>query len=185
MVDGEYKVAQYGQWDGYPEGQGKTVLAFLRSLNNITKKKFIEKCKAATWLTDEEETNLEKIIEKMDDKTFQKQYPQISRDTCAKILKVVAYKKKGIKLINKIDFVKDSLFCEWVYVIDFDLKTFEVFRGFNQTPLNNDERFSTFSDIVKQEYYPVKLFIKYDLNKLPTEKKFLDDCKKLLDKEKN
>lgn len=29
-LDGQYKVAQYGQWDGYPEGQGITVLTFLR-----------------------------------------------------------------------------------------------------------------------------------------------------------
>lgn len=28
-VDGEYKLAQYGQWDGYPEGQGVAVLDFL------------------------------------------------------------------------------------------------------------------------------------------------------------
>lgn len=25
-LDGQYKVAQYGQWDGYPEGQGITAL---------------------------------------------------------------------------------------------------------------------------------------------------------------
>ena len=30
-MDGEFKVAQYGQWDGYPEGQGLTILEFLRS----------------------------------------------------------------------------------------------------------------------------------------------------------
>jgi hypothetical protein len=30
ICDGKTKVAQYGQWDGYPEGQGKTVLNFLR-----------------------------------------------------------------------------------------------------------------------------------------------------------
>ena len=29
-MDGQYKVAQYGQWDGYPEGQGITALTFLR-----------------------------------------------------------------------------------------------------------------------------------------------------------
>ena len=29
-LDGQYKVAQYGQWDGYPEGQGITALTFLR-----------------------------------------------------------------------------------------------------------------------------------------------------------
>ena len=28
-VDGEYRVAQYGQWDGYPSGQGMTCLKFL------------------------------------------------------------------------------------------------------------------------------------------------------------
>lgn len=26
----EVKVAQYGQWDGYPDGQGKRILTFLR-----------------------------------------------------------------------------------------------------------------------------------------------------------
>ena len=30
FIDGEYKVAQYGQWDGYPGGQGMTALHFLR-----------------------------------------------------------------------------------------------------------------------------------------------------------
>lgn len=29
VIDGEYKIAQYGQWDGDPEGQGLTVLDFL------------------------------------------------------------------------------------------------------------------------------------------------------------
>ena len=30
-------VAQYGQWDGYPSGQGKTILEFCRSTDNIEK----------------------------------------------------------------------------------------------------------------------------------------------------
>ena len=28
MADGKYQVAQYGQWDGYPSGQGVSVLTF-------------------------------------------------------------------------------------------------------------------------------------------------------------
>jgi hypothetical protein len=28
-IDGVYKLAQYGQWDGYPDGQGVAVLDFL------------------------------------------------------------------------------------------------------------------------------------------------------------
>ena len=30
VKDGDYKVAQYGQWDGYPSGQGIDILTFLR-----------------------------------------------------------------------------------------------------------------------------------------------------------
>ncbi len=32
--EGKTKVAQYGQWDGYPEGQGTTILNFIRSKEN-------------------------------------------------------------------------------------------------------------------------------------------------------
>jgi len=39
MMDGEYKIAQYGQWDGYPEGQGKTILEFLNGNGNIERLK--------------------------------------------------------------------------------------------------------------------------------------------------
>lgn len=33
--DGEYKVRQYGQWDGYLEGQGMTILEFCRKEGNL------------------------------------------------------------------------------------------------------------------------------------------------------
>ena len=32
---GETKVAQYGQWDGTPDGQGVTILGFLSEEGNI------------------------------------------------------------------------------------------------------------------------------------------------------
>jgi len=31
---GKYIIAQYGQWDGYPSGQGVTALEFLRKKGN-------------------------------------------------------------------------------------------------------------------------------------------------------
>ena len=37
--DGEIVIAQYGQWDGYPEGQGKTILEFCQNKDNITRLK--------------------------------------------------------------------------------------------------------------------------------------------------
>lgn len=35
VVDGEMKVAQYGQWDGYPEGQGATCCEFIQETDMI------------------------------------------------------------------------------------------------------------------------------------------------------
>ena len=32
IADGKYKIAQYGQFDGYIEGQGATVLEFLSNM---------------------------------------------------------------------------------------------------------------------------------------------------------
>ena len=29
--DGDLKIQQYGQWDGYPEGQGKDILNYLKN----------------------------------------------------------------------------------------------------------------------------------------------------------
>jgi len=55
---GETKIAQYGQWDGYPRGQGKTCLEFLKA-NNLDK--FKEKLKLLRWETpkmQKEEKNL-------------------------------------------------------------------------------------------------------------------------------
>ena len=39
-VDGEYKIAQYGHYDGYPLGQGIYVLKFL--LEDMKKDKFLK-----------------------------------------------------------------------------------------------------------------------------------------------
>ena len=33
--NGEYKVAQYGQWDGYPEGLGIQLLKYLKEINML------------------------------------------------------------------------------------------------------------------------------------------------------
>ena len=49
--NGEYRVAQYGQWDGYPEGQGVTILEFLHRVNINEFRNAIDKC---TWITEDE-----------------------------------------------------------------------------------------------------------------------------------
>ncbi len=181
--DGEYKVAQYSQWDGYPEGQGLDILNFLR--NEFDRELFESKLNMIRFGTHEELYNQWKecgagdsewvSMEVADKHT--KLYPENSRDTGAKILSIIQNTNKPLILDNSLAFAADSLFCEWAYVIDLDKNIFEVYEGFNQEPLDRNERFS-FLDYQPayraEKYYPVKLVATFDIDNLPTEEDFLN-----------
>lgn len=182
-----YRIAHYGQWDGYPSGQGISILNFLKSPMTEQLKSNLKYC---SWLTEDE---LEKLwkefgIDKNQDyvdydiyKDFCSKYPQLSRDTGAGILKIVANATGEIKLENNSDFSQDSLFCEWAYVIDFDKNTFEVYRGFNEAPLDESDRFYTDNQEDDNGLYPVRLIKSFDLSALPSEEEFLEICEPVED----
>lgn len=174
-LDGKYPIAQYGQWDGYPSGQGLTVLGFCRNMDRIA---FTEKVRAASFLTeaDVEAINARINAENIDD--WSKVWPELSRDTGGDILQMVMDCEPGIKLRNSIGFAGDSLFCEYAYVVDLDAGTLEVFYGFNQAPLAEGERFANPSlELEKSSngYTPVKHVKTYQLDALPTDEQFLAD----------
>lgn len=82
------------------------------------------------------------------------------------------------------NFVADSLFCEYAYVIDLDKNTFEVYEGFIKTPLSEEDRFCFLQERRRDEtYYPVKLVKSYALNSLPSEEEFLNDFEEDEDEE--
>lgn len=180
VKNGEYVVAQYGQWDGYPSGVGLTILEALKIfgvesiVKNVDKAFFIDDDFLAEmrktlniksndgWITSEESDRIEKF------------YPTLHRNTGGDIIELIQRSKaNSIPLKNSLDFAKDSLFCEWAYVIDLDKETFEVYEGFNTNKLEENERFFFDGEINKQGYYPVKLLISYNLNDLPEEELFL------------
>lgn len=61
-ANGAYRVSQYGQWDGYPDGQGLTILTSLRGLDLSTLR---ERALAVIPLTKEEKGALEIAREMM------------------------------------------------------------------------------------------------------------------------
>lgn len=180
FLDGQYKIAQYGQWDGYPGGQGRTCLDFVRDiLTNNRKVRFIEKLRACRFLNDEEIDELNARIDRGELKDWTRVYPELSRDTAAEILQMVYDSKDGLKLRNSIDFAADSVFCEWAYVIDLDKNTFEVYKGFNEFPLEPGDRFYGLeTEASKHEssgttYYPVRIIAEYLFSELPSNDEFL------------
>ena len=167
MINDEYKIAQYGQWDGYPEGQGVTALKFLHEVNM---EKFKEAVSKTRFLTKDE---LQAIGSKYGSEWLH-HYPQLGRDHGAEILQLVY---DGVtELKNSISFAGDSLFCEYAYVIDFDTDTFEVYQGFNREPLINSRFNSDSPELEKGAgYEPVKLVKAYSLKQLPSTESFLKD----------
>ncbi|NTF17669.1 hypothetical protein G6L37_04600 [Agrobacterium rubi] len=192
-IDGEYKVGQYGQWDGYPSGQGVALLDFLRSGNIEGLKRNLartfepneddEKRMWAEFGVDIVATNGSVPYEVA--RAHGERYPSLSRDTGAEILQLIAdwASEERIPLVADISFAGDSLFCEWAYVIDFDIGTFEVYRGFNKEgPVPEGSRFH---DIPWDDnrlhgigpYYQVTLSRSWNLEDLPSQEAFLDAFK--------
>lgn len=166
---GQTKVAQYGQFDGYPSGQGSKALLFLRKADMA---KFKEKIEKIRFLTKEE-------IEKLEGTDWETSHPQLNRDHAAEILEMI-YEGNITTLSNSESFAGESLFCEWAYVIDLDKNTFEVYQGFNKTPLSENERFfNTPLSSINDEYFQVKHLVTFNLDSLPTVDQFIDKCNSL------
>lgn len=175
--DGEYKVGQYCQWDGYPSGQGITILAALR---NIDVADFKRKVDSLKQLTEDEVQELWKkcgadgsgwVDLEVSDK-FKKRYKQLHRDFGGRIIEAVANGDVK-KVYADCDFAANSLFCEWAYVVDLDKNTFEVYQGFNKSPLADDERFKFLEPKSSDGYYPVKLLASWPLDALPADDELL------------
>lgn len=181
-INQEYKIAQYGQWDGYPPGQGKTILKFLKT--KFKKKTFLKNLESIKPVDDEVQKIIDEVTGPTNDgwmninqaERYKNEFPELSRETGAEILNLI--QNGEVRYHNSdIDFVKDSLFCEWAYVIDLDKNIFEVYTGFNKSPMKKTERF--YSDKSNDGgYYPVTLVKKYSLKKLPSLEKFLSDTEK-------
>lgn len=172
------KVAKYCQWDGYLEGHGKSILKFLKEIDLKILKQKVDKLK---FITDDElNATYISVGSNPDDqyisydlhKKYSEMYKHLSRDIGSEILDIIYNSNKVIKTINDYEFAKESLFCEYCYVIDLDKNTFEVFKGFNRIPLDEGDRFYHLQNS-SSEYKPVKILKSFDLNNLPTEEEFL------------
>ena len=179
-LDGEYRIAQYGQWDGYPEGQGMTCLLFLR--DSMNEKLFRDRLKETRFMSYDEIREIyiqggaddSGFISIAEAKKVEHEYPGLSRDLGAAIL----YEVQGgrIKALeNSIEFAAHGLFCEWAYVIDLDKRTFEVYRGFSIVPVKPDERFYFLRDKEEKDspYGCIHLLKSWSLDNLPSDDEFI------------
>lgn len=206
---GTLKVAQYGQWDGYPSGQGVDVLKFAKNkalLAELEKKFDIIKFYNDTheidcWIKQyesraeiESNTHISDQTRALMGRTDSDIYwwnTTQTRDLGADILenlididiKRLPQEHNGyIYLFNEIEFLKDSLFCEWAYIIDLHTNKLLVLEGFNKDKSKEYQLCITKQEDVDKEfenrtkYYGCSLLKEFDLDNLPNEEEFLKEC---------
>jgi hypothetical protein len=134
--DGEPEVAQYSHFDSYPDGPGRDAVDFI--LHKMEKEKFRAALRECRY--DEIDTDYEDDF----------------------LLKVQNGALRTLE--NSYWFAGNALFCEWAYVIDMDKEVFEVYKGFNHSPVPARERFSGLPH--DDGYYPVKMVREYPFSEL-------------------
>ncbi len=159
----------YNHFDSYPSGLGRNVLEFCaeNDVNKLSKlfnnielvyknetptKDQIDICKREEWADfsvssgrDDEWYCLLRHLQG----NFKEYSKAIEND-------------KKVFMTNDAHFIKDSLFCEYAYIINLDDEVLEFFVGFQQKPQNNN-RYGTNK---KGKYYPCRLLYAIPLNKI-------------------
>jgi hypothetical protein len=110
---GEVVVAQYGQWDHYPSGQGLNVLRFISQYGILEN---FKPCLSKVSFISEDEVSK---LTAPHGNQWDSFYPQFSRNTGTDILKVIYYSSGYVPLVDSSDFETDDLFCEGIYTLDF------------------------------------------------------------------
>lgn len=130
-LGGELKISHYGQWDGYPNGQGKTIAKFLATvdLNQFKKqvlalKEYTNEAIEQAYLDAGAPKGEQWISSDIADKV-KAAHPALSRDVGAGILQLI---HEGVvtRIVMETEFKKDTLMCEYVYTVDLDKETVTV-----------------------------------------------------------
>lgn len=171
----EIKIAQYGQWNGDPVGEGASLLMFC-------KKRLPELIKVlpkVTFLTDAEHNAFVKDLHNKDYKALIYNHSFINSALSVNVFdSIIESNYSIIKLYNDFAFGYDSLQCEWAYCINLDTNELEIYKGSNKNKLEPSERFYRSTSIYTDEpqpYYGVRLIKTYDLDQLPDEETFVKE----------
>lgn len=137
IMNGKHRIAQYGQWDHYPTGQGATALRFCCEhlgtpegreafRKALVKTKFIDNSAyKALWKTVGANLDKDNGLVTMDKSNeFSEKYPHLHRDAGAKVLGMVL--NGATDLQDEIEYANDAV---GIFLVNMDKGTFEVYYG--------------------------------------------------------
>ena len=163
--DNEFKVAQYGGWDGYPDGAGANVVSCIKDwdkdkfIDCLNKCEFINRDLYRMYINNKMDSpEYSALIEKYRDIHY-----TLSSSTGADILYYITdTDAEKIALYDSSSFIKDSLFCEFAYIINLDTNKLEYYLGFQKHPFDDNE----YGTEITHGYYPCKKEAEFDLDNI-------------------
>ena len=180
VMNGDIVVAQYGQWDGYPSGQGLTCYFFLQDENNIENLR--KNIKNIFYPVQEQLDDYiapfrseNGMVEWEAGKAYSEKYPSLTRDTGAEILRVIADSGNGlVPIVLDTDFENDALMCEGIYEINLDTNRFVT--KFDRIYDEDDDNNGEFRIVVDLHFYedvqkidPARYLMECNIPKLDAE----------------
>jgi hypothetical protein len=172
----------YNHFDSYPAGLGEKMVEFILNskMNRIAPKvKALRLVDSNSKPTDEDKMNLRQYCDTGVSHQSADDWYCLLRNTQGDPYLAL---KAGV-MIDSHEFVADSLFCEYAYVINLDDKVLEVYRGYQKRP-HAAGRYSSVTPQKnhegKVEYWPIALLCSIPFEKLNS--KTMAKVHKMLDK---
>ena len=163
----------YNHFDSYPSGLGNQVADFLKGFSDAEEIKKIFKNIVLVDMDSKPTKEQKAKAKELDlvDLTVSSQ----SEDEWYCLLRkaqfdIESYKEGLPFMIDSHKFLGDSLFCEWAYIINLDICSLEIYRGFNKdqnacgryASLNPDQ--GEYFGVVLHETIPLDQFFGKDVD---------------------
>lgn len=163
VADGGLK-GSYMQYDSYPGGAGDTVLTWLRDVLVLGDERVAAQAvRNLVVVSEEDEPTAEDRVK------YAHLWENVSNgDDWYALLRKNQGNPGGTLeagvILDGLAFAADSLFCEWGYIVDFDARVLEVYKGFQDTE-HAGGRFSHFP--ADRGYYGIRLIDTLHFDSLP------------------
>ena len=162
--NGEKKVAQYGQWDGYPSGVGLGILNFLKDKElfekfkaNLSKVRFLDAEGVDKKFIESYDKNTPKWSNEPDNRTEeQKRWfsTYCSRDLSEEVLINIANSTdKEIILIDRENTAKGDGWVEYSYIINLKDNTFGIYGHIDKEPI----KVYNINELPNEEYFVTEI----------------------------
>ena len=164
----------YNHWDSYPDCLGEWVVEFCKNTSITEMNEIFDRIILVNESNEPTEEQVNECMEFYDGSVSTgsvREWYCLLRETQGNLTPY----KHGLKyMIDSCDFIKDSLFCEYAYIINLDTNCLEFWRGFQDKPCEGN-RYGTETGDNLGKYYPCKMISYYPLDTDKTVQEIVDD----------